>query len=183
MPKSAKGRLLRFPLGGSGKERADAALTIFSDDIAAAEITSILRLAPSRTLARGELSVPGDETTARRDHYWSFASTLPSTRPVEEHLSWLADKLETRRPALSRLRRSGCRMRLFSGYSGRSTLGSVIEIPVALMRRLGRLGLPLHLDVYPLPEDREERRLNRSNSKRKRPPKKTPSNVVPLRRR
>jgi hypothetical protein len=85
---------------------------------------------------------------------WFLESPLGENRGLSDHLAWLLDHLEPKIPVLSALSQSH-RVDLFCGFSSGSGQGGFV-LDTSILARLGRLGVPLVLDLYPPSMDIDE---------------------------
>jgi hypothetical protein len=85
---------------------------------------------------------------------WFLESPLGENRNLNDHLAWLLDQLEPKIPVLNTLSQSH-RVDLFCGFSSGSGQGGFV-LDSSTLARLGRLGVPLVLDLYPPSMDIDE---------------------------
>jgi|SRR5579864_395766 len=126
-----------------------ASLRISGEDLRPDEITRLLGIAPTRVHLRGEPRGHGKscESVWERS-LWLLQSPLGDSRDPVEHLDWLMRVLESKRSAVKGLRGKYA-MDLFCGFSSETGQGG-FTLDAVTVHRLGRLGLPLSFDLYPL---------------------------------
>jgi hypothetical protein len=124
-----------------------AAFCIYGDTLQPDEISRDLGLQATNSGLKGERQSKYPKTRQLRTSMWILGSPLDDHLPLQDHLGWLLDALESK---LDVVRGTATRYdaRLFCGYSSEHGQGGC-TFDIALLERLARLGVPLVLDLYP----------------------------------
>ena len=118
-------------------------------------VTDALRIEPQHSWKAGvSRRTPTGELLegTYRESYWT-GQVLETERlssdemPLEDALNRSAARLQRAEEFLSKLIDDGGSIELFVGIFGAGTFG--VELPAALLARLGGLGVAVSLDVYP----------------------------------
>jgi hypothetical protein len=124
---------------------SQAGLRIYGDTVVPEKVGAALGLQATRTHVKGQLRKNGKDRWG--NSLWFFESPLGKNRGLNDHLAWLLDHLESKIPLLNTLSQSH-RVDLFCGFSSGSGQGGFL-LDTSTLARLGRLGVPLVLDLYP----------------------------------
>lgn len=109
------------------------------------EISDALGLEPTIYGRKGEIR--SRSRPPRRNSVWILSSPLVAHEPLQKHLEWLLERLESRADAILAVSKKYS-VDFFCGFSSESGQGGcTFEAP--LLERLARLKLPLVLDLYP----------------------------------
>lgn len=123
-----------------------ASLRISGETLRPDEIDSQLGIKPTMMHLRGEPR-PGKTKLVWEHSLWILESQPGDDADPVEHLTWLLNRLEPKASVIKSL--SGAfQVDLFCGFSSESGQGGFTLDPVTL-DRVGRLGIPLTLDLYP----------------------------------
>ncbi len=127
---------------------ATATLRVMSTRRKAADISSALRSVLTKTVDVGDvISSPQKGGRKVRKHtLWALDGAVPNSADLTERIAWLADFLEQRRKAISRLK-ADCDIDIFCSFTSYNGQGS-IELPNSILTRLGRSGVDLAFDLY-----------------------------------
>jgi Domain of unknown function (DUF4279) len=123
-----------------------AGLRILGEELDPDEVGVVLGVEATRTHRKGQPR-SSRQQGVWRDSLWYFQSPLDPDRDMADHVKWLLDSLEGRLDALRALSEK-FRVDLFCGFSSGSGQGG-FTLDAATLLRLGRLGVPLVLDLYP----------------------------------
>lgn len=123
-----------------------AAFRISGDTLGPDQITAILGSEPTQSGVKGE-RFSSRHNAVRRTSFWLLQSPLSENQPLAEHLKWLLDLLEPKLDLINSISEKW-RVDLFCGFSSENGQGGATFDP-DLLRRLGHLGVPLVLDLYP----------------------------------
>lgn len=123
-----------------------AGLRIIGEELDPVEVGALLGLEATRTHRKGQPRSSRHKDTWR-ESLWSLQSPLSRDRDMADHVKWLLDSLEGRFDALKVLSEK-FRVDLFCGFSSGSGQGG-FTLDAVTLGRLGRLGVPLVLDLYP----------------------------------
>ena len=125
-----------------------AAFIVSGDSFEPAEISETLGIESTSSGRKGEIrSTPQVKRPPRRDSIWILNSPLEDGRPLQDHLQWLLDKLESKTDAVREVSKS-YKATFFCGFSSENGQGGC-TFDADLIARLGRLGLPIVLNLYP----------------------------------
>ena len=124
-----------------------ASFVVSSTHLTPGAVQERLGIAPTRSHHVGDPLSPRNPTTVRKNHHYSLHSGEPNTAPMDVHLSALLEVLEPKAAALEELSRDGD-LYFWCGFSSGNGQGGFALSP-DLLRRLGRLGIELVLDLYP----------------------------------
>jgi len=126
-----------------------ASLGIYGEPLDLEGITERLGLTPTRSGLKGEMraSARVKNPRPRRNSFWLLTSPLADFEPLQNHLAWLIDRLEPRREALEELAKEYT-VKFICGFSSENGQGGC-TLDASLLARLGNLGAPLVLDLYP----------------------------------
>lgn len=135
------------------REENKVTLRIFDFTCLPSEITSVIRLEPTRTGIKGEPCDPPNARIARRwdSNYWAHEIGIDRTAPIDTHISELSRLLTTREAEL----------RSIMGHS-EAEIGIVmycttwnpgVHIDREVLRQLGSLGIELDVDIYCVDEE------------------------------
>lgn len=127
-------------------------LRIFSDDILAAEISSVLMLEPTWSYLKGEAISPR-VPRPRPEHGWMLSSERHvHSRDTRRHIDWILDQLEPCSAAFENLISRGASVDIFSYWSSARGQGGPVLSPPQLAR-LARFRLECSYDIYFTEED------------------------------
>src|SRR5436853_7225612 len=85
-------------------EWATASVRVSSETYSAAELTALLGMEPTSSFERGSLMSPRNPQSAKREtSLWLLESELIRDAPVERHLEWALDVVETLREPIASL--------------------------------------------------------------------------------
>lgn len=124
-----------------------AAFRVFGESFEPAEISGLLALEPTSSGRKGEVLSTSRLKRPLRNSAWILTSPLKQSDPLQAHLHWLLDQLETKPDSVRAISRD-YEADLFCGFSSDSGQGGC-TIGAGLLTRLGNLGVPLVLDFYP----------------------------------
>jgi uncharacterized protein DUF4279 len=134
---------------GGGRARNKASFRLIGDRIDPDAVTRATGLTPSRSHKHGELMPSGDRVWRRG--VWSLDSedaAFDRGTELEDHLSWLLDRLEPHADALHQLMAErglkadflcGC---FIEGFQ------AGLELSAETLMRIGRLQASIGLDIY-----------------------------------
>jgi hypothetical protein len=134
-------------------EKVRAAFRFVGDNVNPEEITVRIGIQPSRAHAKGAIIKKHPERT-HSIGLWGLDSPILPDRPLEEHLLYLLDELETQVSGIEELKELGLLPSFFCGFfvAGRES-GSLIKLESDTLNRIARLGIPLELHIYCCDED------------------------------
>ena len=122
-----------------------AGLRIYGEAVVPEEIEKSLGLRATRMHVKGQ--VRRDSVGRWNNSLWLFESPLDKVLGLNDHLAWLLDVLEPKIPVLKAISQSH-RVDLFCGFCSSSGQGG-FALDSSTLARLGSLGVPLVLDLYP----------------------------------
>jgi hypothetical protein len=133
-------------IGGGPVGKSSAGLRIWGDDLDPDEITRLLGCEPTRTRRKGE-DVRGKRSTRTAwTGSWHLKSDLPRSAELAAHISALLDRTTDDLATWAALA-SRYRMDVFCGLF-LTAWNQGLKLPPDLLRRLGKRGIPLGIDVY-----------------------------------
>lgn len=124
---------------------SSATLMILGAHLQPGEVSSLLKMRPSKAWRRGEVKSVGESL-----HEWGgwkkFLPPAQIKRLLPMQLHYWARALKEKADAFSHLRALGyhCALNCYVGTSGTAT----ISLPAELQLAIGALGLTLELDVF-----------------------------------
>lgn len=124
---------------------SNAGLRVYGEMVVPEKVEAALGLQATRAHVKGQLRKNGKDRWG--NSLWFFESPLGKNRGLNDHLAWLLDHLESKISVLNTLSQSH-RVDLFCGFSSGSGQGGFV-LDTSTLARLGRLGVPLVLDLYP----------------------------------
>jgi hypothetical protein len=133
-----------------GDRWSSASLGIYGEPLDLDRITESLELDPTSSGRKGDVRTSprtNSELPPRRNSFWLLTSPLSVHEPLQNHLAWIADRLEPKRAIFDELTRE-YEIRLVCGYSSESGQGGCTFDP-KLLARLSSFKIPLVLDLYP----------------------------------
>jgi hypothetical protein len=123
-----------------------ATVRVSSATHSSAELTALLGREPRRSFERGSLMSPRNPRSAQRaESLWVLESRLAGDAPLERHLEWALDVVETLREPIASLPPGSAD--IFVGCELTDGQGS-LELDHALLERLAALPVDLIFDLY-----------------------------------
>jgi hypothetical protein len=136
---------------------AHASFRIFGETLQPEEIGVALGLVASRSHVKGQQRSDRNKA-AWRESAWLLQSPLVDKNMVD-HITWLLDALEPKVDVIKKLSRE-YRIDFFCGFGSGGQGGFTLDS--LTLQRIADFGIPLHLDLYPLPartDDMESERI------------------------
>ena len=131
------------------KTHAYLAVFDFGDDPRV--VSALLGLEPTKAWIKGEHYVTASSNARRTHSRWTLDSGLPQTEPLESHLSALLQRLE---PKHAEIAEAAQRFPAHIGVAQYFYEANLqFELEADILRRLGKLGLPINFDQYCLGEN------------------------------
>ncbi|HZX03117.1 DUF4279 domain-containing protein [Kribbella sp.] len=129
-------------------ETTYAGLRIFKyDGSPATDLTARLGIQPTKSHDAGDLISPGSPN--RRPHsLWSLSTKDAVSGSLQEHLTWLLDRVEPIEHVLHALSEEGCELDWFCFVSLDESGQGGVSFDLELLRRLAALPIHLELDLY-----------------------------------
>ena len=137
---------MRSPMEQQDRKWSRAGLRIASKTLDPSKIGEMLGLEPTKMHVKGTPR-SSRHTAVWPASMWSLESPLSDSLALTDHLRFLLDLLEPKKGVLKQLSMD-CDIDVFCGFSSGSGQGGFI-LDSATLSRLGALGLPLVLDLYP----------------------------------
>lgn len=132
----------------ASNEEVRATFRIVGDNVDPVTITSRIGIQPSKAHIKGS-TMTKHPSLVYSTGYWGIDSTVPSDRPLEEHLSYLLDLLEPRALLIKEFKEAGFTMGLYCGFFTSDVgLGSIIELEPDILRRITNIDISLELHIY-----------------------------------
>jgi hypothetical protein len=127
---------------------AKVSLRIWGEGLPLDEIEGRLGLKPDRLGRKGE-PLGGHGLAKFQSDFWCWAVTAESSVPLERQLELALEVLWPARNAIGALlHEADAEADLFLGFSSANGQGGA-TFPVAVIKKLAELGIPLTLDLYP----------------------------------
>lgn len=142
----------------TGPERVRATFRIYHPDLDPEQLTELLEIAPSMAWRSGEDSYgwrkrPGHKAPSGG---WLLSSrTVIRGNDALAHIDWLLDQLAGQASHIKELQNKGFMIDVVVGWHATSWNTTPALTP-DIMRRLGKLSLPIWFDVYLFGSEEEE---------------------------
>jgi hypothetical protein len=118
-------------------------------------ITSQIGLQPSAAHAKGEV-VEKHPDRIYPSGFWGLESSVPTNRPLEDHLIHLLDVLEPRASAIKELEQTGLVPDFFCGVFIGADLEALLRLGTETLGRMVEIGASLELHLYCCEEEKDE---------------------------
>ena len=133
-------------MGGSAEVRAR--FRCVGRTVDPGKISALLGMEPSTSHTRGD-PFPRRPHHKRPYGYWGIESPLPREASLDDHLGYLLDILEPVASRIAEIDFGDFTMGFFCGFfTSGSALGTALELSIETLDRMGRLGIPLNVDVW-----------------------------------
>jgi hypothetical protein len=119
-------------------------LRVFADDVTALEMTSALRIKPTKSFLKGE---PHSKGLFRKTHGWFYETKLLShSKDTRRHIDLILEVLDGKQKEVESLRQRGCKLDIVSYWASHGQGGPALWPPQML--KLGKLGIEIWWDIY-----------------------------------
>jgi hypothetical protein len=123
-------------------------IRVASQRLTAAEIQTMVGEAPATKAERGDkISQHSPQAGVHNSSWCSYNSPVPSDGPPQAHIEWLTEFIMGHAQAIEALK-DDCEFDARMSFSSRSGQGA-FTLDGATLSTLGRLGVQLHVDLYP----------------------------------
>ncbi len=125
-----------------------ASLRIFGETLQPDQIGAALGLVATRSHIKGEPRSKKHKAVWR-ESAWLLQSPLGDESDLVDHLKWLLDKLEPKLDVIMELSNE-YKIDFFCGFASGNGQGG-FTLDSLTLQRIAKFGIPVHLDLYPLP--------------------------------
>jgi Domain of unknown function (DUF4279) len=122
-----------------------ATFVIQEDDLDLEAISNALKLSPTHTHRKGDLSRLGK---AYPHDMWALTAPIPNNEPLDSHLKWLSSQLEPKYSLITALK-DKADIYIYCGYTTDKEQSEFSISPEALAI-FGKLGIPINISILAL---------------------------------
>lgn len=132
----------------------DGAFRIIGEDLDPEYITAFLGMKPDYSHKKGDASKrvnSSGKTVIGPSHktgIWSINSELPETSSLEEHISWLLEKLALAGEKVKELSQKGYRVDIYCGHFLKHGFQGGFNISPGVLEKMGKMGIILAIGTY-----------------------------------